>query len=277
MMLNGQFGCTFTGRGFAPTGASQSCNDGWLEPSMKMRRAGVSKAGATASTNRCAAPLSATIPANCAGREPVGIGATAAPARNAPRNTAAYSSELAAQIAMRCCGRTPSRCNDAATRSTMASSWPQVTLRPPCTSARWPGRAAACWRTRSAMAWNGGVAVTGCRTAFMERLLPRILPDEEVLVLRVALDELGDEFAGGHDQQVLPTRVVQCKAGQLRAQALPFVAGQHFGVHELPLVGPGTVVGMSGEHPTDLEFVTLLRRVLPDGDVLGITVHERLR
>ena len=90
------------------------------------------------------------------GNAPVGSGATAAPARNPPMNTAAYSSELAAQIAMLCFGRTPSRCSEAATRSAMASSWAQVTLRSPCTSARWPGRAAAWRRTRSAMAWNGG-------------------------------------------------------------------------------------------------------------------------
>ena len=76
-------------------------------------------------------------------------------------NTATYSSELAAQIAIAWPALTPSRCSEAATRSAIASSWPQLTLRSPWTSAVWVGKAAAWRASRSAIAWNGGAEGAG--------------------------------------------------------------------------------------------------------------------
>jgi hypothetical protein len=54
-----------------------------------MRGAAVGNAGTLASVNNQRAPLSATMPASCSGNAPVGSGATAAPARSAPRNSTA--------------------------------------------------------------------------------------------------------------------------------------------------------------------------------------------
>ena len=160
MMLKGDVGVTFTRRGRRRSGSSHCSNDSGPSPSMKMRcAAAVSKAGTAASTKKWRAPQSPTMVASCCGEEWVESGATATPARRPPRNTAAYSSELAAQMATVWPGFRPSRCKEAAMRSTIASSWPQVTLRWPCTNAVCRGRAAACLAMRSAIAWNGGRAL----------------------------------------------------------------------------------------------------------------------
>ncbi len=76
------------------------------------------------SRNKSLAPQSAIIAAREAGVEEGASGAIATPARKAPRKTAAYSIEVAAQIAIASPAPTPSRCKAAATRSMMASSSP---------------------------------------------------------------------------------------------------------------------------------------------------------
>src|SRR6187200_215176 len=69
MMLNGSSGRTFTALGLLPAGSSHSCSRGDAVPSMKMRRAAVSKAGCAPSTNRWRAPQSATMEASCGGAQ----------------------------------------------------------------------------------------------------------------------------------------------------------------------------------------------------------------
>ena len=76
------------------------------------------------STKKKRAPESAAIAATEAGVSEGAIGATATPARRAPRKTATYSIELAAQIAIASRAFTPEAWSVAATRSMSASSVP---------------------------------------------------------------------------------------------------------------------------------------------------------
>lgn len=71
---------------------------------------------ANASMNNNLAPQSCTIAAKSRGVEDGASGATATPARSAPRNVTTYSAEDSAQIAMLSHGWTPSRCKAAVTR-----------------------------------------------------------------------------------------------------------------------------------------------------------------
>src|SRR6187549_3308627 len=104
MMLNGQSGPGATGAGTVPAGASQSSNGRpALDPSRPIR--GTSGAvvpgklaAVPASTNSSFAPESASMPARLFAVSPGASGATTAPARSAPRKTAAYSTEALAQI-----------------------------------------------------------------------------------------------------------------------------------------------------------------------------------
>ena len=88
-----------------------------------------SAAAIGSSRNRIFAPQSDSIVANASGVDEGASGATATPARSAPRNIAPYSTHDAAQIEMTSPACTPSRCNEAATRSINWSSSPYVSTR----------------------------------------------------------------------------------------------------------------------------------------------------
>ena len=95
MMLKAVPGCTSAGSGVAPSGASQSTSERPMaEPSSATRAmppgcAGPITSAAPASAKRMRASASEIMRARLAGVEPGASGATATPARSAPRNTAA--------------------------------------------------------------------------------------------------------------------------------------------------------------------------------------------
>jgi hypothetical protein len=101
MMLNTHSGSTWTGAGFAPSAAHQARNDRPASPSSSAMRRTVGTTSAVAiaaavapSMNSSLAPESLTIAAKSCGVEDGASGATATPARNAPRKVATYSIEL---------------------------------------------------------------------------------------------------------------------------------------------------------------------------------------
>src|ERR1700691_2170180 len=110
MMLKVQSGATSTGLGFTPSDASHRPK---LSPALSSSairgrfKAMVSKVSRVeASTKTSAASQSAIIAARLADVEDGASGATAIPARKAPRKTARYSTEADAQIAIAPRGRT---------------------------------------------------------------------------------------------------------------------------------------------------------------------------
>jgi hypothetical protein len=141
MTLNELLGSIATGVGVSPSGANQRAKSS-PSPSLSRatRRAVISPDTdarcfeTSASLKRCVAPQSSSMVMSCAGVADGGSGATVAPARTIAMKSATYSIELDAQIETISPGRTPSRCNDAAMRSTSAfssanetSSLPQIT------------------------------------------------------------------------------------------------------------------------------------------------------
>ena len=131
MMLNGASGSTATGCARTPSGMSHAASGSpALLPSSVTRRSVPASSlpavafALAASTKRCRAPESATMAASCSGVALGGSGAATTPARSAPRNTATYSIDVAAQIAATSPAAQPSRCSDAATRSIRPSSSP---------------------------------------------------------------------------------------------------------------------------------------------------------
>ncbi len=124
MMLNESPGAWITGVGTEPAGASHPASSG---PSSVTRRAAISRpasaAAAAASRNSSGAPQSATIAAICSGVAEGASGVGTHPARSAPRNSTATSSEVAPRIAIASPRATPSRWSAAATRSMPWSSW----------------------------------------------------------------------------------------------------------------------------------------------------------
>src|SRR3954468_15475309 len=100
MMLKTDSGSMVTGDGLARP-AHQARNGRPQDASSSATRSGARSsaarpiaATAAASMNSTLAPESLTIAAKSAGVEDGAIGATATPARSAPRNVAAYSIEL---------------------------------------------------------------------------------------------------------------------------------------------------------------------------------------
>jgi hypothetical protein len=92
MMLKGQSGCSSSGAGFVPGGASQSSSGVPLSVafSATVRTCTPCISGnAAASANSSRACESASIEANCSPVTDGASGATATPARSAPRKTAA--------------------------------------------------------------------------------------------------------------------------------------------------------------------------------------------
>ena len=127
MMLKVQSGAIATAAGRAPWGAIQCVKGSPAEPSSSETRgqaeATESKVSRVdSSRNSTCAPQSVTIAARLAGVEDGASGATATPARSAPRNTTRYSTELNAQIAIESRVATPWLRRLAATRSMPASS-----------------------------------------------------------------------------------------------------------------------------------------------------------
>src|SRR5688572_13186888 len=105
MILNAAAGSIDTGAGVAPAASSQrSSASSAADPSSEMRLAEhampSNEAALAASANTNFAPQSDSIICMLSGRDDVGSGATATPARSAPRNTAPYSMLPAAQIAI---------------------------------------------------------------------------------------------------------------------------------------------------------------------------------
>src|ERR1700722_16203688 len=128
-MLNVQSGDISVGAGSAPAGASQSLNLSPPAPSSSAMRgqdmaidAKVSRVDSSTKTNL--APQSAIIAARLAGVDEGASGATAIPARRAPRKTARYSTEADAQVAIESRGAKVARCTLAGTRSICGSSSP---------------------------------------------------------------------------------------------------------------------------------------------------------
>src|SRR5438552_2041306 len=107
MMLKAQSGSGLTGFGRAPIGASQDWSDAPAGDSSRAMRfaailaAAVSSVAATvASRKNSLAPASAAMPASSSAVHEGASGATTAPARSAPRYTAAYSIDVPAQLAI---------------------------------------------------------------------------------------------------------------------------------------------------------------------------------
>src|ERR1044072_5166911 len=103
MMLKVQSGSIETGGGRVPGAAHQALNGPPHPLSSSDTRSGASAeapiaAAVASSMNRIFAPESFTIAAKSCGVEDGAKGATATPARNAPRKVATYSIELKAQI-----------------------------------------------------------------------------------------------------------------------------------------------------------------------------------
>src|SRR3954467_2050459 len=103
MMLKVQSGSIGTGRGLAPGAPHHALNGRPHPPSSSDTPNGASAetpiaAAVASSMNRIFAPESFTIAAKSCGVEDGAKGATATPARNAPRKVATYSIELEAQI-----------------------------------------------------------------------------------------------------------------------------------------------------------------------------------
>src|SRR5271170_4212700 len=99
MVLKTQFGATTILVGAAPEGAIQSVKRAPSAcPSRATRGASTSPSAlsAVASRNIILAPQSRAIAARLAGVEPGAKGATATPARSAPRKTTTYSIDAAA-------------------------------------------------------------------------------------------------------------------------------------------------------------------------------------
>src|SRR5437868_12564290 len=120
MILKVQSGSIETGRGRVPGGASQAPKGRPQPRSSRETRNGASAAGPIAdavvsSMNRIFAPESFTIAAKSCGVDDGASGATATPARNAPRNVATYSIPLSAQTEITSRGFNPSACIAAAT------------------------------------------------------------------------------------------------------------------------------------------------------------------
>src|SRR5262245_24101659 len=105
MMLNAASGSTVTGAGVLSSGASHACTAVPAAPPSMLTS--LSPAGSAcpasaeatgASRNRIVAALSASIVTSASGVEDGASGATATPARNAPRNTQTYSMLAVAQM-----------------------------------------------------------------------------------------------------------------------------------------------------------------------------------
>ena len=114
MMLNAQPGSISTAGAVAPSGASQA-SKGWptSEPSRDTFGAATATSpislATAASTKKILAPESAIITPRLSAVDEGANGATATPARRAPKNAATYSIEVEAQMAMTSRGPTPSR------------------------------------------------------------------------------------------------------------------------------------------------------------------------
>jgi hypothetical protein len=100
MMLNGAPGSICTACGFAPSGASQSPIDIGISRNDAGSFCPSSAASIVASRNRIFAPQSASIVTNASGVDDGASGATATPARSAPRKIAPYSTHEAPQMEM---------------------------------------------------------------------------------------------------------------------------------------------------------------------------------
>src|SRR3954454_13833315 len=103
MILKVHSGSIETGFGLLPGAAHQVLNGRPHRQSSSETRNGASAAepiadAVVSSMNRMLAPESFTIAAKSCGVDDGASGATAAPARNAPRKVATYSIELSAQI-----------------------------------------------------------------------------------------------------------------------------------------------------------------------------------
>src|SRR3954449_8009021 len=122
MMLKLQSGSMLTGFGRVPGAAHQALN-GLAHPPLSSDTRKAASAAAPIATavvssmKRIFAPESFAIAAKSCGVDDGASGATAMPARSAPRKAATYSIELDAQIEITSHGCSPSACSDAATRS----------------------------------------------------------------------------------------------------------------------------------------------------------------
>ena len=180
MMLNARLGWIATGSGIASL--SQSDRPFAAVCSSRTTRQGsCAETGSRccadgASTNNSRAEASISMVSRLSALADGASGATATPARKAPRNTIAYSMELSAQIAMASPGPTPSRCNAAATSLMRASSWAKFRRRVSWISAAWSGRCAAQCAMRSGMAakaWSRSKASGRARVFMATRSVGR--------------------------------------------------------------------------------------------------------
>src|SRR4051812_18656254 len=127
MILKVQSGSIVTGFGLVLGAAHHALNGRPHPPPSSETRNGASAAAPIAdavvsSMNRIFAPESFTIAAKSCGVEDGASGATATPARNAPRKVATYSMLLDAHIEITSGGLNPSACIAAAARSISPSN-----------------------------------------------------------------------------------------------------------------------------------------------------------
>jgi hypothetical protein len=93
----------------------------------------------------------------------------------------------------------------------------------------------------------------------------RALSSDEILVLRVAPDERGDERARRDDAVAAGAQVVERAAHEHRAEAAVPHAGLHLGVEEVDRADLAAVVELAGELVVDAELVAAFGRVVGDG------------
>ena len=92
--------------------------------------------------------------------------------------------------------------------------------------------------------------------------LLRIARRNKILILRMFVDETGDEGTEWHNLQMTGAREIECKSGELRPQAMAFQRPRHFGVIKDDTIRK-TSIGEQGTTSVNEQFET------PGGFVVG--------
>jgi len=92
--------------------------------------------------------------------------------------------------------------------------------------------------------------------------LLRIARRNKILILRMFVDETGDEGTEWHNLQMIGAREIECKSCELRPQAMAFQRPRHFGVIKHDTIRK-TPIGEHRKTSVNEQFET------PGGFVLG--------
>ena len=92
--------------------------------------------------------------------------------------------------------------------------------------------------------------------------LLRIARRNKILILRMFVDETGDEGTEWHNLQMIGAREIECKSCKFRRQAMAFQWPRHFGVIKDDTIRK-TSIGEQGTTSVNEQFET------PGGVVVG--------